>query len=182
MSYPLQAPDPPAVFKAADFVGEVVLFVIGGFHEQVPTEKYGVRPAERVTAVVLTGRSAGRAYEDVVLYGQRQSSQFSEKVSGSVVLCRISKSGQAINYDNASPYDYEIANDWIANNGPKLDQLRSDAVASYQRACAELASGGHRSTVQASPQFKPQSFPTTNATMQNLQQPGEPASPQETGY
>lgn len=186
MNYPLQAPDPPAVFKPRDFVGEVCMFLIGGFHEQLPTENWGVKPAERVTAILMTGRSAGKAYEDIVLFGQRQSSQFAEKAPGSAVLCRISKAGQAINFDNASPYDYELANNWIAANGPRFDQLKKDAVNNYQRACQELqANGGavqSRSNVQASPQFQPSQTVTADATRQSLQEPGEPASPQETGY
>lgn len=186
MNYPLQAPDPPAVFKPRDFVGDVCMFIIGGYHEELPTENWGVKPAERVTAIMMTGRSAGKVYEDIVLFGQRQSSQFAEKAPGSAVLCRISKAGNAINFDNASPYDYETANNWIAANGVRFDKLRQDAISNFQRACQDMQSNGgqqqQRSTSQPAGGTSPQFQPTEDATRQSLQQPGEPASPQETGY
>ena len=198
MSYPLEKPDPPAIFKVSEFIGEVAIFLIGGYHETLPTEKF-TSPAERVTVIMLTGRTAGKVYEDAILWGQRQSSQFMDKAQGSAVLCRITKNGNAYNFEPGSGYDTELANNWIAANGVRFDQLRMDAIKQFQRACAELAQQGIQTRPQGpppSPQWTPpvedrpsgpmpgdQPLPIPDATRASLQSPSDqPATAEETGY
>jgi hypothetical protein len=185
MSYPLQQPDPPAVFKVAEFIGDVAIFLIGGYHETLATEKF-TSPAARVTVVMLTGRTAGKVYEDAILWGQRQTSQFQDKQPGSAVLCRITKNGNAYTFEPGSSYDAELANNWIAANALRFDQLRMDAVKHFNRACADLAQQGIRQSPapQASPQWTPpkEEPAKPNATMQTLTDPAEPATEEEAGY
>lgn len=211
MSYPLENPDPPATFKAADFAGEVVLVVIGGYHEGIATQQYGTKPAERVSVVMLTGRTAGKIYEDVVLFGQKQASQFQEKRNGAVLVTRIVKNGQSVTFEeHPSDYDRDLAQRWIGQNGARLAQLQNDTVRNFHEQARQLGSQSSYApsgpTPEPSPQWDPsqaasQTTPNgggaqpmpgdqplplempTDATRQTLQSPsGQPASASETGY
>jgi hypothetical protein len=203
MTYPLRRPDPPATFSASDFANEVVLVVVGGYHPEVQTRDYGVKPASRVSIVMLTGRTAGTIYEDVMLFGAKQSSQFRDMAGGDVVLCRIVKSGKAIVFDPGSAYDEQQAGAWVAANAARLEQLRADSVRNFQEQCARLREDGNAPPnghlPAPAPQFvAPATQPPTvdatvpaghpaggrppEATLASLRAPGEPASPQETGY
>lgn len=178
MSYPLQAPDPPSRFRASDCVGEVILVIIGGYHEALATKDYGVKPAERATVVMLTGRAAGSVFEDQIFFGNGQASQFRDKSGGDVTLCRIVKDGKSIVFDRGSAYDEEVANRWITSNRERLDGLRASAVKTFREAVVELAkSAPSGSTPEPSPQFR-----QPEATMTSLRQPSEPATEDETGY
>lgn len=192
MNYPLRDPNPPSSFSAMDHIGDVVLIVIGGYHDRVKTVN-GFPPAERVTVVTLTGGKPGTVSEDVMLFGVNQSSQFSEMDGGDIAVCRIALKGKAIAYTAASDYDKQMAQDWIARNATLVDDLRAGAVRNYtegRRSVAEGLAGGGSGAVapETARQFTPpatqdtaQDTPTSS-TMQSLRDPGEPATPDQTGY
>jgi hypothetical protein len=139
MSYPLRRPEPPATFTIGDFDGQIVLVVIGGYHEQVPTAEYGMRPAERCSVVMLTGPTSGRIYEDVMLFGNKLSSQFSAMEPGDVALCRIIQKGRGTQFAEGNSYDEQMANQWIASNLARVDQLRADTVRKFQEGREQIA-------------------------------------------
>lgn len=210
MSYPLRRPDPPATFSTKDFAGEVVLTVIGGYHPEVKTREYGIKPAERVSIVMLTGRTAGTIYEDVMLFGAKQSSQFRDMKAGDVVLCRIVKNGNAVSFEPGSAYDEQQAGAWIDANAGRLEQLRDDTARNFDEQVRRLRDEDDSppSRPQSSPQFTPpaqstadgngattgrlvatpfseiERAPQANATLASLRDPAtvEQASPHETGY
>jgi len=207
MTFPLDNPDPPATFKVSDFAGEVVLIVIGGYHEGIATQNYGVKPAERVSIVMLTGRTAGKIYEDVVLFGQKQASQFQEKTPGAVIVSRIVKNGQSVTFESGSDYDRDLAQRWIAQSGQRLSQLQNDTVRNFHEQARQLGTQSSYApsgpTPEPAPAWDPNKVtaaPTggngplpgdqplplempTDATRQSLQSPtGAPATPVETGY
>jgi hypothetical protein len=133
MSYPLRQPDPPAVYDALTFAGEVCLWIHGGFHPQVTTKEYGVQPAVRGTVLMLSGRTAGTAYDNVMVW-RKGAAQFSAMDGGDVALCRIVKTGngKGVTYEPGAGFDDAMAQQWIAANGDRLEQLRRDAVATYR--------------------------------------------------
>lgn len=133
MSYPLRKPDPPAVYDALQYAGECCLWIHGGFHPQVTTKEYGVQPAVRGTVLMLTGRTAGTAYDNVMLW-RKSAGQFSAMDSGDVALCRITKTsnGKGVTYEPGAGFDEQMAQQWIAANGPRLEQLRADAQRTYK--------------------------------------------------
>jgi hypothetical protein len=206
VSYPLRRPEPPATFSASDYANEVVLVVIGGYHPEIKTRDYGVKPAMRVSIVMLTGRTAGTVYEDVMLFGAKQSSQFRDMQGGDVVLSRIVKNGKAIVFDPGSAYDEQQAGVWIQGNAARLEQLRADAVRNFQEQCQRMREDGtappNGYMPAASPQFvAPAAQPSLvdtvpagghpvvaagaaspNATVNSLRSPGEPATAEEAGY
>jgi hypothetical protein len=166
MSQPftLENPDPPATFKTSDFAGEVVLVVIGGYHEGIATQQYGTKPAERVSIVMLTGRTAGKIYEDVVLFGQKQASQFQEKRPGSLQLCRIVKNGQSVTFDPGSDYDRDLAQRWIATNGQRLAMLQNDTVRNFHEQARQLGTQGSYASSGPTPEPSPQWDPAQAAS------------------
>jgi len=181
MSYPLRNPDPVANFKAKDFIGDVVIYVHGGYHEAIHTEQYGSKPAVRGTMISLTGRTAGTIYEDVVLW-PKQCSQFRDFGPGEVGVSRIVQSGRATVFDVPSGYDIDMAQKWISDNHQRLETLKHDAVRNFHEQSENLAKDSGRSSgpePRTSPQFRPAQ---TDATRESLRNPSEPASEEETGY
>ena len=182
MTFELRQPEPVVRFDAADNAGEVVLVIIGGHHPQFRTA-YGVKPASRVTVVMLTGRHAGTVFDDVMFFGD-QSSQFRDMPGGDVALSRIVARGKGITYEPGSAYDGQLAAKWISDNPTLLDELRGDAVRNFReqssRVAERLAGGG---PVASSPQFQPtQAPPNGGDTMSTLREPNTPADPNATGY
>ena len=142
MSYPLRQPDPPAVYDALSHAGEVCLWIHGGFHPQVKTNEYGVQPAVRGTVLMLSGRSTGVAFDNVMVW-RKGAGQFSAMDGGDVALCRIQKTsnGKGVTYEPGAGFDEAMAQQWIAANGPRLEQLRADAVRTYKEECQRPENG-----------------------------------------
>lgn len=138
MSVSFRNPDPPASFKALDNIGEVVLVIVGGYHEAIETKDYGTRPAVRATVVMLTGDRAGTAFEDVMMFGEKLASQFREVPGGDICLCRILQSGKSVEYGKASTYDAEMAGRWVTDNADKVRRLQESAVRNFHENSARL--------------------------------------------
>lgn len=161
MSYPLRRPDPPSTFNAQDHVNEVILYIHGGYHPEVPTKEYGIRPVSQGSVVLLSGRMAGSIFEDIMLYGPK-SSQFRDWPGGDVSICRIMKKGNGTIFDPASNYDEQQANQWISANGSRLEKLRADSVKSYKERAVDIREQlgtGQLGLPKASPQFEPERQP-----------------------
>jgi hypothetical protein len=187
--FPFKQPAPPATFSMGDHIGEVVLAIMGGYHNAVPTKDYGVKPAASLTIVILTGRSAGVVVDDVMLFG-KACSQFENAQPGDVVLCKIAKVGRANVFQPGSSYDEQLAQQWIAQTG-RLDELRAKAPQNYTEQIKQLAEQA-RGNGSTSPQFVPPGAtvtytnpqptpaqPPTYAPQPNAQPPtGQPYYPQ----
>ena len=152
MNYPLRKPDPPAVYDGLQHAGEVCLWVHGGFHPQVTTKEYGVQPAVRGTILMLSGRSTGVAFDNVMLW-RKSAGQFADMDGGEVALCRIAKTsnGKGVVYEPGAGFDEQMAQQWIAGNGPRLEQLRTDAVRVYREECERPENGPAAPARQSTP-------------------------------
>lgn len=127
---PWTKPNPPTTFNLKDNPGDVALFILGGQHQQVNT-RHGVKPAWRMTVVMLTGRRAGVIHDDVLLFGNA-GSQFMDLPEGHVTLGRITVRDQAVSVDDPSTYDNQVAEQWMQAHPGQLDRLRNDAVRNYR--------------------------------------------------
>lgn len=136
---PWTKPNPPTTFNLKDNPGDVALFVLGGQHQQVNT-RHGVKPAWRMTVVMLTGRHAGVVNDDVLLFGNA-GSQFRDLPEGHVTLGRISVRDQGVAIDDPSTYDNQVAEQWMAANPGVLDRLRHEAVLNYRTQDVKVRTG-----------------------------------------
>jgi len=144
MSYEFGNPAPPRSFKAVEYGGDVVIVIKGGVHEAVKTADYGVKPATRVTVIVLTGRDAGEVFEDVLLWS-KQHETFRDEPQGKAVLCRIVAAGRGAAFDKASDYDRKVAGAWIDENRPLFDKLLNETVGNFHDRDRDMASSPGRS-------------------------------------
>jgi len=178
MSYQFRDPTPPPKFSIGDYVGEVVLVVIGGLHEAWETLDYGVKPALRCAIVVLTGDSSGSVFDDVLLFGRRALC-FPGMGSSDVSVARVVKEGRAIDLIKASDYDKKMAAAWCEANSSQLAALVSETVRSFRENSAGQKSTGDGSRKPApSPQFTP-------PAKEEERMPGEvplPIDEEEPGY
>jgi hypothetical protein len=156
MSMPWSRPDPPATFSIGDHAGEVVIVIVGGYHEAVSTRSFGEKPAARVSVVLLTGRNAGSIFEDVMFFGQKLASQFRTAPPGHVVLGRVTKVDKSVTIEPGSTYDEQTGMAWMNAFPGKLDALRAEAVRNFAEQAREMANkpngGGN---VAPSQQFVP---------------------------
>jgi len=177
MSYQFRDPTPPPKFSIGDYVGEVVLVVIGGLHEAFETE-HGVKPALRCAIVVLTGDSSGSVFDDVLLFGRRALC-FPDMGPSDVSVVRVAKEGKAIDLVKATDYDKQMAGAWCEANKAQLAVLTSETVRSFRENSAGQASTGDSSRKPApSPQFTP-------PAKEEERMPGEvplPLDDEEPGY
>jgi hypothetical protein len=137
---PLRKPEPPTIYTATDHDGQVILWIQGGFHPAVNTDDYGTQPAVRGTVVMLTGKAANTAYDNVMLW-RKTAGQFASMEPGEVALCRIAKSGKGVVYNEGAEYDESMAEHWMSKNANRLDLLRKEAVRSYREACKDPKNG-----------------------------------------
>ena len=146
---PWDNPDPVVMFDWKDFGGEVIFWITGGHHENFET-RHGVKPASRGTVVVLSGRQAGKSFEDVLTFGRIQT-QIAEKPPGAVTLCRVKSDGKSTTLDVPGGYDSNVAAAWYQGNPGVLDQLRAEAVQNFSVKSVEL-----KAPVMAVPASMPQ--------------------------
>jgi len=183
----LRRPAPPSNFTSSEHVGEVCLVVNGGYHPRVSTKEFGVKPAGRVTVVLLTGPRADNVYEDVMLFGG-QSSQFRDWGPGEVGAARIVQKGKSVIWGEPSPYDEDMATRWMVANGPRLDQLRADIVRVFREKAVELDAAMPAPTGPTQPQWtNPEARPGDQplpgmGVRDSLRRESQPADPDETGY
>lgn len=155
MSYEFGNPAPPRNFKAADYLNEVVIVIKGGVHEAIKTQDYGVKPATRVTVVMLTGRDAGEVFEDALLWS-KQHDTFRDEPAGKATLCRILPQGRGAIFDVASSYDRKMASEWIEENKTLFEKLLAEAVGNFNDREREMAeSSSRRDDTPRARQFSP---------------------------
>ena len=123
---------------------------------------------------------------------RKSAGQFSAMDGGDVALCRIVKTsnGKGVTYEPGAGFDEQMAQQWIAANGPRLEQLRHDAARVYKEECQRPENGPPPPTAQhftppaeqRMPGEQPLPLDVPDATRASLRGDVEPASPQETGY
>jgi hypothetical protein len=165
----------------ADYVGELLLFALGGVHETFKIGENTV-PAARCNAVVLSGPQQGREWTDALLFAIIALDQFRAEQSGSVLLGRVRARRGANNRDmyyidnDVTAYDDQIAQSWNAAYPGKLAQLAQQAVVMWQAEEIKLHSGQSAQAQQAAPPPPPPPPPpVTQGFQQGAQiQPAQP--------
>src|SRR4029078_13617939 len=108
--------------------------------------------AVRGTILMLSGRSTGVAFDNVMLW-RKSAGQFADMDGGEVALCRIAKTsnGKGVVYEPGAGFEEQMAQQWIAGNGPRLEQLRTDAVRVYREECERPENGPAAPARQSTP-------------------------------
>jgi len=176
MSYEFGNPAPPRSFKAVEYLGDVVIVIKGGVHDAIKTQDFGVKPATRVTVIVLTGRDAGEVFEDVLLWS-KQHETFRDEPQGKAVVCRIMAAGRGASFDVVSDYDRKQATAWVEDNRALFDKLLAETVGNFRDKDQEMAESSRRSdSTPTARQYTP------DATRRSLTDPSAPAAEEEAGY
>jgi hypothetical protein len=172
---PWDHPAPVVVFNWADFPGEVILWIVGGHHESFATQ-HGVKPATRGSVIVLSGRHAGKVFEDVLMFGRIQT-QVADKPPGNVSLARVKADGKTITLDTPGGYDSDVAAAWHRTNPAVLDRVRAEAVNNFHAQAVQIAARGATAAQLNAPPAQPQWTPPPagpSSTMASLYQAAQP--------
>ena len=140
-----------------DYVGEVALVVMGGFHERWITEFS--KKAARVAAINLSGSEARTVLEERLPFGP-QAEYVAARPKGSLTLVRIAQEGKAIKLMAGGDYDKGMARAWIAHNEDFLRNLTVETITAYDLARNDphaigQAPGPSRANAVTAPQFAP---------------------------
>lgn len=137
-----------------DYVGEVLIIIMGGFHPVWITEFS--KQAARVAAVVLSGPDAGTVLEDQLLFGQ-QSKYVEHLRPGAVCAVRIALDGKAIKLLPTGDYDKGMVRAWLSHNEDFALNLARETITAFDLARNDDRTKGvaPAKAVNASPQFTP---------------------------